>query len=261
VIVAQRSVPESQGRETRILLLIVVVSIALLLVLARLRYPAADLPVIAPTQAPLTLNIPQGFDDLSRRLSALHATVSTRLLLLHTDTAPAPAARRGGVPPRPAPAVAQPALAVRIRPDLAVMYVPRGQQPRVPAGMGAELVFRDETREMAVLRVPPNLEAIEDQVPGGFSGMTYVGVLMAARTSITLQPAFVGPVGTISDPRWPAGVLDWGPIAVGRAGAAVFTLDGRLLGVLAAANGSTVLVPTTALDELAARAQAGAPAQ
>ncbi|MCC7008039.1 MAG: hypothetical protein IT184_04430 [Acidobacteria bacterium] len=254
-----RGLPESQGRETRILLLIVAVSIALLLLLARLRYPAADLPVIAPTQVPLVdLTAPRGFDDLGQRLSSLLAAVSPRMLTIELEPAATPAARR-----RPADVQTQLATAVRVKPDLAVVHVPRGLHPRAAADTGVHVLAADEARELALLHVPPNLDTSASQPAEPFTGMAYVALVAAMRGGPTVQPVYVGRVAPLEGGRWP-GALDLGPLVGLDAGTAyaMFSLDGRFLGLLIPAAGTATLVPAQALQEAgAALASGGASTQ
>ena len=252
-----RSVPESQGRETRILLLIVAISIALLLLLARLRYPAADLPVIAPTQAPLVgTSGPRGFEDLSQRLSSLLATVSPRVLVVEVEPATPP-------PRRPLQEVEpQPGIAVHVKPDIAVMHVPRGFRPRSAVGAGVEVLATDDNREVAVLRVSPNLDAFSDRSVEPFAGMSFVGVVFATRGGPTVQPGYVGRVSPVSDTYWAGGLLDLGPIPTPPDGAALFSTEGQFLGFTSVRQGTVVLTPAQALQDLVAlRVPGGVPAQ
>jgi len=251
--VPTRSVPESQGRETRILLLIVAVSIALLLLLAQLRYPAADLPVIAPTQAPvIALPAPRGFEDLNERLAALLTQISSRVLAVEIEPVPGPAGRRRAEEP----AVSM-ATAVRVRPDIAVVRSPRGTRPRADAAAGIEVLAADEVRELAVLRVAPNLDAPFEQSAEPFEGMSYVGVVFATRNGPTLQPAYVGHVGHQTDERWSTTLMDLGPMPAWPAGTPMFSLEGRFLGFVIGGSESNLLLPAPALHEVVGTAAGG----
>ena len=63
----------------------------------------------------------------------------------------------------------------------------------------------------------------------------------AAGTSV--RPVFVGRSDSIGDPRWDTPLLTMGRGAVADIGAPVFTLEGRLAGLLTASEGEPALVP------------------
>ena len=87
---------ERWGRETRLLVLIVVVSLAVLLVLARFRFPAASIDV-APSAAPSPLaNLVSraAFEDLAEAMASTATRVAPRVVVVRV-TAVRPTARTG----------------------------------------------------------------------------------------------------------------------------------------------------------------------
>src|SRR5690349_17588233 len=96
-----------QGRETRLLILVVGVSISVLMLLARFRFPAADLKVAAPAPSPLAgLANQAAFDDMAKTMSQLLSRVSTRVWIVEMKrTAAAKATSATPEPTELAPAV------------------------------------------------------------------------------------------------------------------------------------------------------------
>ena len=57
-----------------------------------------------------------------------------------------------------------------------------------------------------------------------------------------MRPVFVGRSDSIGDPRWDTPLLTMGRGAAADIGAPVFTLDGRLAGLLTSTDGEPALV-------------------
>ena len=125
------------SRETRLLLLTLLLSVVALLVLARIRFPErpatpALVPPLLTQFAPAT-----PFEDLSNAVSTLESQVKPSLQLLPIEPSPAGGARL--IP------------ALRFRSDAAVTLVgPGGSDP-----VGVEVVARDRATGLTVVRIPP----------------------------------------------------------------------------------------------------------
>jgi len=237
---------ERQGRETRLLMLVVVVSIAVLLLLARLRFPAAELVATVPPPGPLAgLAKQAAFDDLAQTMSALLARVSQRLVIVElAETRP---------PSRGQPEPPSPVAAILVRPDIALAYVPTGLRPSgiVSAGTAGEavdVIVADPQRDLALLRVTPPADVRAEPAVENFTGFSYVGVVDATKGGLTIQPVFVGRVGPRLIDAWPGGLftIDHGlnvPI-----GSFVFSIDSRLVGLVIRDKGAAALVPASVLE-------------
>ena len=250
---------ERSGRETRLLMLVVVVALAVLVLLARFRFPASELTTMAPAPGPLAgLAARATFDEMTSSLTDLLSRVAPAITIVPLEKIPEP--KNGADKGRDvkAPAELPPAFtpperltpALRLRPDLALVHVPAGMQIAASAAGQLTTIATDATREVALVRfaaaVPAgSLLASFD----GFSGFSYVGIVEGAPGGPNMRPLFVGR----TDP-WPANTL-WSkpPLLIGNrggieAGAVVFSIDGRLLGMALPAADGIALVTPGALD-------------
>lgn len=259
---------ERSGRETRLLALVIVIALAALLVLARFRFPAADLSAVTPAQGPLErLAARSTYEDLAASVANLVQRVSGAAVVFQIQPEPEPdkaaTGRRGGSPEAPPPP-SRLVAGARIGGDLAIVHVPAGY--RVTAGQGlaapVEVVAVDPRREIALVRAPSVFEissALAYQY-NDFAGFSYVGIVEAAVGGITAKPMFVGRADISADDRWPAPILVIGGSADIPAGALVFALDGRFIGLaLPFDAGSRVVVPGPAIDAVRAVLESGRP--
>ena len=246
-------------RETRLLLLVVVVAIGVLVLLARFRYPSDGLSAPSPGQGGLAgLAARAPFEDMAGVLTSLLNRLSPSSLVLQLEPVPV------GDPPAPAAAAApapvaplfvasrRPVAAMRMRADLALVYTDPGTRPSVsPEGVGtAELVATDPGRAISLLRV----RSFDAGGPAGtqdsFGGFTYVAVVEAMPGGMTVRPRFIGRVDPVADARWPRPLLSIGEPNDLPVGAWLFTIDGRLLGLVVAHGGGAAIAPPSALDAL-----------
>jgi hypothetical protein len=250
---------ERSGRETRLLVLVVVVALAVLVLLARFRFPASELTAMAPAPGPLAgLAARATFDEMTSSLTDLLARVAPAITVVPLERTPEPKTatekgRGAKTAPETTPPIAPPARltpALRLRPDLALVHVPVGLQIAASTSGQLTTIATDVSREVALVRfaaaVPPGaLLASFD----GFSGFSYVGIVEGAPGGPTMRPLFIGR----TDP-WPANTL-WSkpPLLIGHrggveAGAVVFSIDGRLLGMALPSADGIALVTPSALD-------------
>jgi hypothetical protein len=251
---ASNDVQERWGRETRLLVLIVVVSLAVLLILARFRFPSANLDVAPPAPSPLAnLAGRAAFQDLADTMVTLFGRVSPRVAVVRLETTlevPAPAARGARPEPPAQPVYVAFAAALRVRPDLAVVHVPSGMHVASLLGSAApaEVVAADAARELALVRIPLADDLRSDTATEGFSGFAYVGVVGATASGPGIEPLFVGRTGVVPDPRWPAGLIalsQTGPAD----GSLLFAIDGRLVGlVVRGPEGTPAVVPSSVIE-------------
>lgn len=259
------------GRETRLLILVVVVSLAALLLLARFRFPAADLTTVTPGATPLAgLAARANFDEMSAAMTSLLTRVAPALVMLQLDAelpvappsagpgraAAAPRADDGpvvaGLPPLVLPGL-------RIRADLAVVHVPEGYHVTAGSGLSepVEVLRIDREHAIAVVRLPTSAGlAVALPTPMlSVSGFGYFGVVQATPHGPTVSPVFVGRVDPADDARWARPLIAVAPGPEMPPGALVFTIDGRLVGLVIRHLRGMAIVPAAALNDAVSAAQ------
>jgi hypothetical protein len=239
------------GRDTRLLALVIVIAVAVLFALARFRFPVRDTPP-AP-QSPLERLAATGtYDDLAAAVRSALQAATPALVIVELERIPPDKAAADAAMPSPAPSpVATPEvkrrqIAVRLRTDAAVAYVPSGfRVVATDAADGWSSRTDDVARELAVLTPRqadggvPAVRTVSD-----FGGFAYVAIVEAAPGGPTARPVFVGRVDPQTDERWPGAVLVGGsPIEIPD-GALVFLLDGRFAGIaITTIRGARAIAP------------------
>ena len=268
----------TSGRETRLLVLVVLVSLAVLLLLARFRFPEANLATVNPSPGPLAgMAARATFEEMSATLANILSRAASTVDVVRLEAVPASQssegarqAARGQVPPTPNALAAQASsgprytVALRVRPDLGLLYVPAGWHP-VAFGDRAdpiEVVLHDADREIALVRVPASgtTPVTLPAAAPGVTGFLYVAVIQATRSGPTIQPVFVGRAETETDARWSAPLVVFSGTAPVAAGSLVYAIDGRVIGLASRHDAGAAIVPIAALDDAVSRlAPAGAP--
>ncbi len=232
------------GRETRLLLVTLALSLLLLTALARLRFPGADPETEAPPAlrtAPLErLAARATFDELAHIMTSVSRRVAPSTLVLELVTVGSGEALTGEWVSRLAPAL-------RIRDDMVLVGMqPDEQAMRVigPEPGGTELVARDDVKGLAVVRVPaaaaPTLSLVaraETDTPA-----RYVALVEASRSGPSVRPLFLGKPDPVTDLRWDEPLMSLGGSLTAPAGSFVFTLDGQFVGLTVIDNGLPALV-------------------
>lgn len=234
------------GRETRLLLLVIVVAVAMLLILAQFRYPAPDRAAAAPVAGPIErLAARATFEELALIMSDVSARVLPGLTSLQIERMPpaGPPQRRGATPPAPEPSERRFVAALRVDTDLAVAYLPEGF--RVAAG-GGDAVVEDDTRRLVLVRVDA-MPFTSVGTVASVGGSGYLAVFEGARGGPAVRPLFLGRVDEFEDPRWPAPVLAVGGDPQLSAGAFLYALDGRLVGMTIPDESGVAIVRVPAL--------------
>jgi hypothetical protein len=252
---------DRSGRDSRLLALVILIAVAVLVVLARFRFPLAqDARPAAVTPGPLErLAARNTYDDLAAAVHTALQRVESALITvsLEPDPQPAksPAAARtdaGGPDPRSR-------LAVRLSDDWAIVHVPRGFRPARTAP-DDPLVVRDvdPVKEIAVVSLA--LREGEDQLSAGsaeLGGFAYVCAVDPTPAGPTATPVFIGRVRTLLDARWGDNLIVPGAAAALTPGSLLFQLDGRLLGlVVAQPGGGVAVVPAGVLASTLASSRA-----
>lgn len=224
------------SRETRLLLLTLLLSVVALLVLARVRFPGRpSTPTLVP---PLLTQLapPTPFEDLSNAVSTLEAQVAPSLQLLTIEPTPA--------------GVSRVIAALRLRPDAAVALV-SAADARPAEG---DVIARDRATGLAIVRTSPS-PAPERRTwaPQREAYPRYLLVTEASPTGTSLRPVFVGSLRSTRSFAWETSVwivprhLDL-PL-----GAFVFTTTGALAGLVVEEPDSQALVPAEAVIQAAER--------
>jgi membrane-associated protease RseP (regulator of RpoE activity) len=241
------------ARETRLLLLTLCVSVAVLFLLARFRFPERPISELATPQPLTRLARSTTFDDLSATLKDLLHQADGAIVVMRVS-APIGAGASGT---RLVPAL-------RVRDDLAVAMLQGDARVEAIDDLAVSanaIVARDEVRGLALVRVPP-LSAPALSVQPQSEALDLPGFLVvmdAAPGGPAIRAEFVSRVSTRAHPAWDTAVLALGGVTNVRPGAAVFTLAGRFVGIVlndhadhdetVIAPGETVIARATRLTE------------
>lgn len=215
------------SRETRLLLITVLISMVTLWVLARIRFPdEAATPGPVPPLLTQLANRAE-FDDLAGAVGELESQLAPALLVLD-----------GG----PLTPDAIPAL--RIREDVAVALLAAPREGGVPRPRDLSVLARDPASGLAVIRVargPVPILALWS--PRRIQYPRYLVGSVVSRQGVSLRPLFVGSLFPVPSPTWVESIWS-APGAVELApGAFVFTTDGALAGLAVQHDGRPALVP------------------
>lgn len=242
------------ARETRLLLVTVVLSAATLLLLARFRFPDAPERALPREQPLQRLAAEALFDELaatvSRARSRLTPFVPVLQLEAPAQAAPAsviPGPRRSWVP------------ALRFRDDLAVAAVTEAAGLHALSEQGASnavLLAEDRARGFAVVRIehlaPLSGPLPFDLAPPRSTPTGYAVAIDGAPGGPAARPIFVDRFDPLPGTLWPTARALPASLRPGQAGTIVADLDGRVLGMVLGAR-EPALVPASALVQAAER--------
>lgn len=233
----------SVSRETRLLLTIVLISLGMLWVLARIRFPgrAATPNPVPPVLAQLAP--PSAFEDMTSTVARLapHVEHVVSAIVLSNDGGP------GSSP--------VPAQALRFRDDLAIALTNERDTARTVDGAPIEITARDPATGLSLLRVHGDESSVpEIWSSRGLQNPRFLIASDAAMGGVSLRPVFIGSLNSIASPRW-AGSMWAVPYGVDlRAGTFLFTVDGELAGLAITHDDHPAIVPgellVTAVDRL-----------
>lgn len=220
-----------RSRETRLLLVTIAVSVGVLLLLARFRFPdEAATQTVSSAPAPLErLAARATYDELASIMADLERRIVPRVVIVST---------------RDAEGHETLVVAPRLLPDRAVALVDGSASLAAAPGSGdLELVGRDEARSVAVVRVP----ALDDgAVPlrqgQPRTGPRYVAAVEASHTGATVRPVYVARVEMLDEADGTQTLLLSGLQQSVSRGSAIFTLDGAFLGLVSQAGDAAVVV-------------------
>jgi hypothetical protein len=226
------------SRETRLLVIVIVLSAAVLLALSRFRFPGQVQPATSGvTPLPLErLAARATYDELATIIAELGKRVTPSVAVAHVES--------NGVQ-RFVPAL-------RVRPDLLLAHV--SADSRVLSLVGSTLPVQiaayDETRQLVLLRAAPdpahvvNLKAIDPRT----TNPRYVAAVEGTRGGAALRPLFLGRIDPVHDDRYEQPLLVLGGVLQASPGSLIFGLDGSFVGLCIIEQGFAAGVPGPALD-------------
>jgi hypothetical protein len=230
------------SRETRLLLTTVVISLATLWVLARIRFPERP-PTVNPVPTLLTQLAPDtGFEALARTVFQLEADVLPWLVVTSVEGT---AANDGGNDAR------LPGASLRFRDDAAVTLM----KPTPGSGAaGGRVLARDAATGLAIVRTAsaPAL-TIRTWMPQRLDYPRYVMVTQVLQDRVSLRPAFLGPLRARPSAAWSEEIWSLPLDTDVPSGAFVFTTTGALMGLIVGQPDAPALVPATVVIATAHR--------
>lgn len=231
------------SRETRLLLATVLVSVSVLLVLARIRFPEQAAAAPNPIPQVLTQLLPApGFDDLSATVARAAPRLAASLVITRLQ---APSNRDNPV-----------IHALRIREETAAaVWSPLDAE----AGSSiAGVIRRDAGSGLTLIRVE-RAAALPLEL-GPVRAADFPRYLLAsdaapAPRGASLRPVFVGALHEAVSAAWPEPVWTLPRQTDVAPGTFLFTMDGALAGVVSLLEGAPILVPGGALLAAADRVE------
>lgn len=214
------------SRETRLLLTAAVLALAVLWLLARIRFqgvPATPNPLPAVLSQ---LSSSPRYDDLAGQLAQIQSRLQSSLLLLDATT---PSRR----------------VAIKLRDDLIVTWAPFGAEP----GKSPTLIAHDPASGVAVASsmtasaMPLPLPWTPRRLPQP----RYFFAARAAGAGVGLYPVFVGSLTAIETPLWSGDVWTAPTGTALVAGEFLFSTDAELAGLVVADGDETVIMPVSML--------------
>lgn len=237
-------------RETRLLLTVITLSVVVLMVLARFRFPEEPaVPGAGPAQLPLErLAARATYDELATIIAELGRRVTPSVTVLSVDAD----GEQRFVP------------AIRARADLLLAHVKGHHRILALVGTDApvDVVAYDAQRELVLLRVPPLPAAVVSLDSSAFAGARprYVAAVEGTPVGPAVRPLFLGRADRMPDDRYTEGLLVLGGVLVASPGSLIFALDGSFVGLCVIDEGYAAGVSGQSLIAAVA-AMTGAPGQ
>ncbi|MGE0363336.1 MAG: PDZ domain-containing protein [Vicinamibacterales bacterium] len=254
-------------RESRLLLITVLVCALVLIVLARLRFP--DAPAVDAAPPPFQqLAARASYEALAADMDRAEPLIRPHLVALTVTTGAATTPRTLADALAGPPAGRRPVVAVRIDASSAVGLIERSGDTTASSvtvsaasGGGAAAALRavDAVRGLATFAVAAVESRLITVRPLATLPLpTYVVAAEPSPTGETLRPVFLGRAARVTSTRWAGEVLPLGGVPVSD-GALVFALDGAFVGAVTAEFGAPVLVGARALFDAADRLATAGP--
>ncbi len=232
------------SRDTRWLLIVVVVSVIALSLLARVRFGNADRITgpIAPVISQLQPRSP--FTEMS-------ATIEGLLPRLRDAVAPLSLTMSA----EQAPEVVLPA--VRFRDGFVVAFTP----PDALTSSASTVAFDRVTRLVVARSADSRAGSVPFWEPIGTAQSTFFVAVRVASGHVVARPIFVSALVASPNPRWPNPVFALAGTSAIEPGTLLFTLEGALAGLVAGTDGPPILVPASMVVREAERVLSAAATQ
>lgn len=246
------SAPPRSGitRETRLLLIVITLSVVVLAVLSRFRFPNEPAgPGAGTTPLPLErLAARATYDELATIIAELGRRVTPSVTVLSVEAD----GEQRFVP------------AIRVRADLLLAHVKGHHRILALIGIAApvDVVAYDAQRELVLLRVPASPGAVVSLDSAAFTGARprYVAAVEGTPVGPAVRPLFLGRADRVPDDRYPEGLLVLGGVLVASPGSLLFALDGSFVGLCVIDDGYAAGVSSQSLVAAVA-AMTGPPQQ
>lgn len=221
----------SVSRETRLLLAIIVISVATLWVLARIRFPGRattpnPMPPVLAQLAP-----PSAFEDISSTVAQLRPRIGDVVSAIVVSTERAPSASTT-------------APALRVRDGLAISMLGDYDTARTMEGEALAVAARDPLTGVTLLQVPTDDgSSVDVWSSRGLQNPRFLIASDVSAGGVSLRPVFIGSLNSIASPRW-SGSLWAVPYGVElRPGTFLFTVTGQLAGLTTTYGDQMAIVP------------------
>jgi PDZ domain len=240
----QGPAPPRLSHEERLLLVTILVAMAALWALARIRFPERPATPNPVTPLLTQLAVSPGFDELATQVSTLESRLLPSL-----------------VPVDVTGAAAAPALRVRDDIGATLLPAPNGE-PTYTGPDPSTILAHDAVSGLALVRIPgapaPELAVWS---PQRLDRPRYLFASDFSHRDASLRPVFVGRLHPATNPGWPGEVLVLPVRTAVAPGDLLFTTDGALAGLVIPHAAALALVPGQTLLNVVdlLRAQGAAP--
>ncbi len=225
------------SRETRLLLIVITLSVGVLVALSRFRFPEPAARDAGASAAPLErLAARATYDELATIIAELGRRITPFVSVLRVESG----GQQRFVP------------AVRVRADLALAHVSGDSRilGRVGGQGTPDVVAFDARRQLVLVRVPADpARMIAISATGTASTVPrYVAAVEGTPGGPTLRPVFLGRTDQLRDDRYGDELLVLGGVLQASPGSLIFGLDGTFVGLCIMEEGFVAGVPGRALE-------------
>ncbi len=247
------------SRESRLLLLTILVSTLVLLALARLRFP--ETPIVDAVAPPLErLAQRASYDALVAAIERVETSITPSLVVLRitSESDAGPRATHDVLQVRDQRPVPRHVAALRIDGVTAVAALDADMRiagivgPTQNRGTAAVLAS-DPIRRLARLRVPEApVRPLATLALASLRTPVYVVAVEGTQAGVTLRPVFLGRSDRFGTARWARPLLPLGGMALTE-GALLFSLDGEFVGTVVVEDGALAIAGAADVLETAER--------
>ncbi len=248
------------SRETRLLIVTILVSAVVLLLLAQLRFPETPAGVVTTTQPLDRLAARASYDDLATSIARLEDSISPNLLALRLDAqADTTPLQLGDLLAFPAVGAEGPRYVPALRIDTSTALAVVGPGTRIGAIVGrvssgsAGIQATDPVNGIARVQVPEGpVRPLRHMAFADLRTPAYIVAVEGTSAGVTLRPVFLGRAGRFGSARWTRALLPLGGADV-KPGALMFTLAGDFLGCAVVEDGTLAIASAADVLDTAGR--------